>query len=136
MKRKTSYILSILGISGLLLLSANTTQAASISENTQETSSVSVNETAETELDNEQATILYSGKDEDLDWSIDSDGLLTISGEGDYLFRDWCGDQYNGLIKKAKIEDFGGENGYNNIDNSHFNSFSDHFNNSQVQQNN
>lgn len=42
----------------------------------------------------------------------------------------------NGLIKKAKIEDFGGENGYNNIDNSHFNSFSNYFNNSQVQQNN
>ena len=84
MKRKTSYILSILGISGLLLLSANTTQAASISENTQETSSASVNDTAETELDNEQATILYSGKDGDLDWSIDSDGLLTISGTGSY----------------------------------------------------
>ena len=62
MKRKTGYILSILGISGLLLLSTNTTQAASISENTQEVSSVSVNETVETELDNEQATILYSGK--------------------------------------------------------------------------
>ena len=85
MKRKTGYILSILGISGLLLLSANTTQAASISENTQETSSASVNDTAETELDNEQATILYSGKDGDLDWSIDSDGLLTISGTGSYL---------------------------------------------------
>ena len=30
------------------------------------------------------AEILYSGTSGDLDWSIDSEGLLTISGTGDY----------------------------------------------------
>ena len=32
--------------------------------------------------------ILYSGKDGDLNWSIDSNGLLTISGVGDWGSED------------------------------------------------
>ncbi|MBE5881851.1 MAG: BspA family leucine-rich repeat surface protein [Lachnospiraceae bacterium] len=36
------------------------------------------------EVSAEGATIKYSGKSGDLDWSIDYNGLLTITGEGDY----------------------------------------------------
>ena len=36
------------------------------------------------EVTPEKATIKYSGVDGDLSWSIDTDGLLTITGTGDY----------------------------------------------------
>lgn len=43
-------------------------------------------EETDEQLSCEGATIVHSGKSGDLDWSIDSDGLLTISGTGDYAF--------------------------------------------------
>lgn len=44
---------------------------------------------------NAETIILYSGKSGDLDWSIDSDGLLTITGKGDYeLVYDEAWDTY------------------------------------------
>ena len=58
---------------------------------------------------NAETTILYSGTSGDLDWSIDSDGLLTISGEGNYKENSedyegapkWC--DYRSSIKTAKV---------------------------------
>ena len=39
----------------------------------------------DTNIDSDsEAEVLYSGKDGNLNWSIDADGLLTISGVGDY----------------------------------------------------
>lgn len=52
------------------------------------------------------AEILYSGKDGDLNWSIDSNGLLTISGVGDWGSEDgvmpkWS--NYNDKIISASV---------------------------------
>ena len=64
-------------------------------------------EKVETDTDIEsalEAEILYSGKDGDLDWSIDSEGLLTISGVGDWereYTPEWC--DYGDMIITAKI---------------------------------
>lgn len=82
-KRKLGYIAMVLGISGLLLTSTHTVLADTVSENAQEQDRISENMTVEeTDLDAEQAGILHSGKDGDLNWSIDANGLLTISGTG------------------------------------------------------
>ena len=41
------------------------------------------------DINAEAATVVYSGIDGDLSWSIDTDGHLTISGNGDYEERDY-----------------------------------------------
>ena len=48
------------------------------------------------------ANIVYSGKDGDLDWSIDSEGCLRISGSGDYNSHEWTG--YSDEIKTAVVD--------------------------------
>ena len=64
----------VFGTQAVSAVSAESGLAESASENT----------IAQEELTAEGASILYSGKSGDLDWSIDEDGLLTISGVGDY----------------------------------------------------
>lgn len=54
----------------------------------------------------EGAEILHSGKDGDLDWSIDSKGVLKISGEGNYKsysqgYPDWY--KFGDEILRAEI---------------------------------
>ncbi|MCD7922602.1 MAG: BspA family leucine-rich repeat surface protein, partial [Clostridiales bacterium] len=70
-----------------------------------------ISETAEKETavddavltaDESDAEILYSGTDGDLDWSIDSDGLLLISGVGDYSKHAWT--KYSSYITSAIVE--------------------------------
>ncbi len=61
-------------------------KAETVSENNIENTIQVVNDNA---VDSESARVLYSGVDGDLTWSIDSDGLLTISGEGDYSTTEW-----------------------------------------------
>ena len=75
---------------------------------------VSENTIAQEEITAEGSSILYSGKSGDLDWSIDSDGLLLIKGTGDYAFDysynntyytdcpGWI--EYHDEIVKAKVE--------------------------------
>ena len=91
--------------------------AESVSENTAE---VNVSESVETnlkivnpeEVSAEKASIKYSGTSGDLEWSIDSDGLITITGNGNYEFNmidseyDLYGPSYclySSDIKKAKV---------------------------------
>ena len=52
----------------------------------------------------EAATIKYSGKDGDINWSIDSEGCLKIEGEGDYSNHEWNKYEYTKYIKKAVIK--------------------------------
>lgn len=88
-KKKLGYFILICCMSGLCLqpvasVSAKETEQT-VSENSQEISvfadTVEISDTTDLDAD---ATIVHSGKDGDLDWSIDSDGLLTISGTGNY----------------------------------------------------
>ena len=51
----------------------------------------------------EAATIVHSGKDGDINWSIDSEGCLKIEGEGDYSNHEWNKYEYTKYIKKAVI---------------------------------
>ncbi|MBQ8198586.1 MAG: BspA family leucine-rich repeat surface protein, partial [Lachnospiraceae bacterium] len=46
------------------------------------------------DINAEAATVVYSGIDGDLSWSIDAEGHLTISGTGDYENRDYYRDYY------------------------------------------
>ena len=75
-------------------------------EPTVEPTSEAIVEPVETSLlvnvDNESVKIIASGKDNDVSWSIDSDGLLTILGNGDteaYYPRPW--NKYSDYIKEA-----------------------------------
>ena len=63
-------------------------------------------------IPSESAAIVYSGKDGDLDWSIDSEGCLRVSGVGDYEYRgyhdtmevpEWCDNQYRLSVKSAIV---------------------------------
>lgn len=48
------------------------------------------------------AEIKHSGKSGDIDWSIDSEGCLTLSGSGEYQKNEWR--QYASEIKTAKVD--------------------------------
>ena len=55
------------------------------------------------------AETVHSGKSGNLEWTIDSDGLLTVTGEGNYDVRyfqehspEWC--DYGDEIKSAKVK--------------------------------
>ena len=55
------------------------------------------------------AEIIHSGVSGDLEWNIDSEGILTITGEGDYELREtnqhrpeWC--DYENDIVSAKVD--------------------------------
>ncbi|MBQ8527347.1 MAG: leucine-rich repeat protein [Lachnospiraceae bacterium] len=81
------------------VVSENTVEESVEAENS--ASSEAVDETVEvevetTEVSAEGATIVYSGKDGALDWTIDSNGHLTISGTGNYANRSW--DSTNGWL--------------------------------------
>lgn len=60
-----------------------------------------VDASAET-LEYAGADIVHSGTDGDLDWNIDADGVLRISGEGDYVWHTWTA--YKSEIKTAIVE--------------------------------
>lgn len=47
------------------------------------------------------AEIIHSGKSGDIDWSIDSEGCLTLSGNGNYQKNEWR--QYASEVKTARI---------------------------------
>ena len=93
-KKKLGYFISICCMSGLCLLPAVSVSAKeteqTVSANSQEISvsadTVEISDTTDLDAD---ATIVYSGKDGALDWSIDSNGLLTISGTGDYTGKEF-----------------------------------------------
>ena len=107
-KKKLGYFISICCMSGLCLLPAASVSAKeteqTVSANSQEISvsadTVEISDTSDLDAD---ATIVYSGKDGDLDWSIDSNGLLTISGTGDYTMTlpQWY--EYKDTIKSAVV---------------------------------
>ena len=88
-KKKLGYFISICCMSGLCLLPAASVSAKeteqTVSANSQEITvsadTVEISDTTDLDAD---ATIVHSGKDGALDWSIDSSGLLTISGTGNY----------------------------------------------------
>ena len=88
-KKKLGYFISICCMSGLCLLPVASVSAKeteqTVSANSQEITvsadTVEISDTTDLDAD---ATIVYSGKDGALDWSIDSNGLLTISGTGNY----------------------------------------------------
>ena len=88
-KKKLGYFISICCMSGLCLLPAVSVSAKeteqTVSANSQEISvsadTVEISDISDLDAD---ATIVHSGKDGALDWSIDSNGLLTISGTGNY----------------------------------------------------
>jgi surface protein len=48
------------------------------------------------------AEIVHSGKSGDIDWSIDSEGRLTLSGSGNDSSREW--QKYASEIKTAKVD--------------------------------
>ncbi len=76
------------------------TKAETVSQNTIEKQADVVVNTNDVETTS--ATVQHSGESGDLFWSIDSDGLLTISGEGDYSdSREWL--EYKDSIVSAKI---------------------------------
>lgn len=52
--------------------------------------------------DVQAAEIVHSGKSGDIDWSIDSEGCLVLSGSGDYSYREWK--EYSSEIKTAKVD--------------------------------
>ena len=93
-KKKLGYFILICCMSGLCLLPAASVSAKeteqTVSANSQEISvsadTVEISDTSDLDAD---ATIVYSGKDGALDWSIDSNGLLTISGTGDYTGKEF-----------------------------------------------
>ena len=107
-KKKLGYFISICCMSGLCLLPAASVSAKeteqTVSANSQEITvsadTVEISDTSDLDAD---ATIVYSGKDGDLDWSIDSNGLLTISGTGDYTMTlpQWY--EYKDTIKSAVV---------------------------------
>ena len=113
-KKKLGYFISICCMSGLCLLSAVSVSAKeteqTVSANSQEISvsadTVEISDTSDLDAD---ATIVYSGKDGALDWSIDSNGLLTISGTGNYTGKQfeymtlpqWY--EYKDTIKSAVV---------------------------------
>ena len=88
-KKKLGYFILICCMSGLCLLPAASVSAKeteqTVSANSQEITvsadTVEISDTTDLDAD---ATIVHSGKDGALDWSIDSSGLLTISGTGNY----------------------------------------------------
>ena len=93
-KKKLGYFISICCMSGLCLLPAVSVSAKeteqTVSANSQEISisadTVEISDTTDLDAD---ATIVHSGKDGALNWSIDSNGLLTISGTGDYTGKEF-----------------------------------------------
>ena len=93
-KKKLGYFISICCMSGLCLLPVASVSAKeteqTVSANSQEITvsadTVEISDTSDLDAD---ATIVYSGKDGALDWSIDSNGLLTISGTGDYTGKEF-----------------------------------------------
>ena len=93
-KKKLGYFISICCMSGLCLLPAVSVSAKeteqTVSANSKEISvsadTVEISDTSDLDAD---ATIVHSGKDGALDWSIDSNGLLTISGTGDYTGKEF-----------------------------------------------
>ena len=93
-KKKLGYFISICCMSGLCLLPAVSVSAKeteqTVSANSQEISvsadTVEISDTSDLDAD---ATIVHSGKDGALNWSIDSNGLLTISGTGDYTGKEF-----------------------------------------------
>ena len=99
MKKKRLFITFM---SALLLLTNSLSVSAS------EAMSSEVNETTNDDSEeiidnNTAASIVYSGKDGALSWTIDSNGLLTVSGNGDY--DSWCPEwtNYADSIKTADI---------------------------------
>ena len=88
-KKKLGYFISICCMSGLCLLPVASVSAKeteqTVSANSQEISvsadTVEISDTSDLDAD---ATIVHSGKDGALNWSIDSNELLTISGTGNY----------------------------------------------------
>lgn len=69
------------------------------------------------ELDLNAEEILYSGKSGDLNWTIDIEGCLTISGSGDYEFDGkaggwtvpaWCARAYNSDLVTSAVVDVQG----------------------------
>ena len=93
-KKKLGYFISICCMSGLCLLPAVSVSAKeteqTVSANSQEISvsadTVEISDTTDLDAD---ATIVHSGKDGALNWSIDSNGLLTISGTGNYTGKEF-----------------------------------------------
>lgn len=62
-------------------------------------------------MQRQKARRKYSGKDGDLTWSIDSNGLLTVTGSGDYegkyTYNNWKMPEwltYRSDIKTAKVQ--------------------------------
>ncbi len=62
---------------------------------------------AEEDIASETATEKYSGTDGALDWSIDTEGHLTVSGNGDYVKREYSSETgwlaYKDEIKSATV---------------------------------
>ena len=93
-KKKLGYFILICCMSGLCLLPVASVSAKeteqTVSENSQEITvsadTVEISDTTDLDAD---ATIVHSGKDGALDWSIDSNGLLTISGTGNYTGKEF-----------------------------------------------
>mgnify|MGYP004598384897 CR=1 FL=1 len=93
------------GLSFLMLLTAPAEMV--FAQNTSQETEETVNETedvAETEDDATTATIVAEGTDQNISWSLDSDGALTISGSGDteYNNRPWI--YYTDQIKTATVD--------------------------------
>ena len=93
------------GLSFLMLLTAPAEMV--FAQNTSQETEETVNETedvAETEDDATTATIVAEGTDQNISWSLDSEGALTISGSGDteYNNRPWI--YYTDQIKTATVD--------------------------------
>ena len=93
------------GLSFLMLLTAPAEMV--FAQNTSQETEETVNETedvAETEDDATTATIVAEGTDQNISWSLDSDGALTISGSGDteYNNRPWI--YYTDQIKTSTVD--------------------------------
>ena len=97
------------GLSFLMLLTAPAEMM--FAQNTSQETEETVNETEEIvtgedsgTLESVTATIVAEGTDQNISWSLDSDGALTISGSGDteYNSRPWL--NYTDQIKTATVD--------------------------------
>ncbi len=97
------------GLSFLMLLTAPAEMM--FAQNTSQETEETVNETEEIvtgedsgTLESVTATIVAEGTDQNISWSLDSDGALTISGSGDteYNSRPWL--NYADQIKTATVD--------------------------------
>ena len=105
-KRMNAFFITAVMVIESMVMGIVPVSAQTVSENTTAVQESPEVVTQECEVNNDAAeatTIVYSGTDGDLDWSIDSNGHLTISGVGDCSGSlDWL--SYEDIITTATVD--------------------------------